>query len=382
MDRPFRRGLTSAVVAVLLLAAVCVGPVVAQNAGGGGVEASEGEPPITGVPAILVFLAGAALLILSAEKFIGYLVNAASGLNFSLFILAVIFTGIEFDDTVLGVATNLEDLGGVALGTVLGTALSLTGVTLALAAVLTPFDVDVPRDYLVVFALSPLAILPVALSGVVTATHGVVLIAVYLLILGYVVWREADNDTPVFRDAEVERVVDGGQLRTFSTELPFVPDRRLSGWAWLGLSAAALVLIVVGAESMAIATEGIVATYGLGETVFGATVVTAVLTLEDVFLTVESVRRGAAEIGIGNVIGSVLFSVTANLGVVALVGSIAIDSTVLTWHLPVLVGSTALAAYFIGTERLRPRHGYALLGIYAAYWAVSLLVFGGIPVEL
>lgn len=379
MDGVRRRTLTAVVVALLLLMAVGVGPVVAQDGNDGG---DEGDPPFTGVTAIVVFLAGAALLILSAEKFIGYLVNAASGLNFSLFFLAVIFTGIEFDDTILGMTTNIEDLGGVALGTVLGTALSLTGVTLALAAILTPFDVDVPRDYLAAFALSPLVLVPLALGGTVTGGHGVVLVAVYLLVLGYIVQRETDNDTPVFRDAEVEKVVDGGQPRTLSTELPFVPERKLSGWAWLGMSVAALVLIVVGAESMAIATEGIVESYGLEGTVFGATIATAVLTLEDVFLTVESVRRGAAEIGIGNVIGSVLFSVTANLGLVALVGDIAIDSSVLTWHLPVLVVSTAFAAYFINSGRLESKHGYALLGIYVVYWAVSLVVFGGIPVDL
>lgn len=382
MDGVRRWRFASAVVAVLLLAAVGASPVVAQEGSELSAEGDESEPLVTGATAILLFIAGAALLLFSAEKFIGYLVNAANGLNFSLFFLAVIFTGIEFDDTILGMTTNLEDLGGVALGTVLGTALSLTGVTLALAAVLTPFDVDVPRDYLVVFSLAPLALVPFALAGTVTAVHGAFLLVVYLLILGYIVHRETDNDTPVFRDAEVEKAVDGGRLRTLSTELPFVPERELSGWAWLGMSIAALVLIVVGAESMAIATEGIVESYGLEGTVFGATVATAVLTLEDVFLTVESVRRGAAEIGIGNVIGSVVFSVTANLGVVALVGDITMGPTVLTWHLPSLVVLTALAAYFIGTERLRPKHGYALLGIYVAYWVVSLAVFGGAPVDL
>jgi cation:H+ antiporter len=230
-------------------------------------------------------------------------------------------------------------------------------------------------------ALSPLVLLPVVASGTVTFLHGVMRCATFLVALGYVVYRESRQATPVFRNAEVERVVDGGEDRTLSAELPFVPGWDLSGWAWLGLALLALLGIVIGAESMAIATEGIVEGYGLDGTVFGATVATAVLTLEDVFLTVEPVRRGAPEIGIGNVIGSVLFSVTANVGVIALVGDVVVGPDVLVWHLPVLVVTTALAAYFVGTRRLRPKHGYVLFALYAGYWAVSLAVFGGVPVD-
>jgi hypothetical protein len=37
---------------------------------------------------------------------------------------------------------------------------------------------------------------------------------------------------------------------------------------------------------------------------------------------------------------------------------------------------------FAYTGRLERRHGYTLLGLHAAYWEVSLLAFGTLPVEL
>ena len=46
---------------------------------------------------ILTFIVGAAVLIYSAEKLIIYLVGAAAGLRLSAFLLAIIFTGIEFE---------------------------------------------------------------------------------------------------------------------------------------------------------------------------------------------------------------------------------------------------------------------------------------------
>jgi cation:H+ antiporter len=351
---------------------------------------------------ILVFVCGAALLIFSAEKLIGYLVGVASGLKVSVFLLAVIFTGIEFDDVFLGVALNLEDLEGVALGVVFGTTIAMTGVVLALAALLTPTKVNIPREYIIALAAAPLLMIAFTLMAPLTAVHGVILLALFVVFIGYVAARESRSDTPVFRDAEMyeaytaaraagsgttvvrdtdEDTGPGKSERSLSDSMPFATGAR-SGWAGLGLAVLALAGLVIGAATTGIGTEGILETYGLEGTLFGATIATAVLTIEDIFLTVEPVRRGVPEIGVGNVIGSVVFSVTGKLGIILLAGGIVVSEDVLTWHLPALIVMTGLGAYFISTGRLRRWHGVALLGIYIAYWAVSYGLLGEPPIEV
>lgn len=345
----------------------------------------------SGITSIFILISGAVLLIYSAEKLIGYLVGAASGLRVSLFLLAIIFTGIEFDDIFLGVALNLEDLGGVALGIVFGTVLSITGIVLALAAILTPTNISIPRDYIAILAAAPLIMVVFTLMAPLTAIHGVVLIGLFVLFIAYVAVREFRSDKPIFRDADMyERMVQaesGGELtgdgteHSFSAEMPFAEARELPGWAGLGLAILALAGLIIGAATTGIGTEGILEVYGIAGTVFGATILTAVLTIEDIFLTVEPARKGAPEIGIANVIGSVVFSVTGKLGIILLAGGLVVGSNVLTWHLPVLIVVTALAAYFLYTGRLQPWHGYTLLGFYVIYWVVSFVVFGTVPVE-
>src|SRR4051812_11209756 len=152
---------------------------------------------------IFVFISGATLLIVSAEKLIAHLVGAASGLRLPLFLLAIVFTGIEFDDVTLGVAFNLDDLSGVALGIVFGTALTFTGVVLALAAIIAPSAVDVPRDYVLLLAAAPLVVAGFVLSGPLTVADGVALVVLFVLFVAYVAVRELRRDVPVFRDAEV-----------------------------------------------------------------------------------------------------------------------------------------------------------------------------------
>jgi cation:H+ antiporter len=317
---------------------------------------------------IFVFVSGVALLIYSAEKLIGFLVGIARGLHISVFLLAIVFAGIEFDDVFLGVALNLEDLDGVALGTVFGTAMSLVGIVLALAAILTPTAVSVPRDYLFLFAAAPVGMVAVALLAPLGLAEGVLLLGAFVLFIGYVAVRESRGGKPVFRDVELYEAV---QVAT-----------KRSGLTGLGLSVLAIAGLVVGSATTGIGTRGILENYGLDGTVFGATIATLVLTVEDVFLTVEPVRRGAPEIGIGNVIGSVVFSVTGKLGIILLIGGLVVGSSVLSWHLPALVVLTGIAALFLSTGQLRRWHGVVLLGLYVVYWVVSFAAFGGVPVEM
>ena len=325
---------------------------------------------------ILIFIAGAALLIYSAEKLIVYLVGAAAGLRISVFLLAIIFTGIEFDDVALGVALNLEDLSSVALGTVFGTAISMTGIVLALAAIISPTRVDIPREYIALFAVAPLVMIPFILAGQLTRVHGAVLLLLFVLFIAYIATRELRKSTPVFRNAEIlekievgvggERIIAGTDEPAdevtskppFAVTMPFNKARKIPGWAALGLAVIALIGLVAGAAITSFGTEGILEDFEIQGALFGATIATLVLTLEDIFLTVEPTRKGAPELGVGNVIGSVVFGVTGKLGIILLVGgSIVIDDEVLSWHLPVLVVMTALAAYFVYTRRLRRWHG-------------------------
>ena len=342
---------------------------------------------------IFIFISGATLLVYSAERLIGSLVGVSRGLRISVFLLAIIFTGIEFDDIVLGVALNLEDEQEVALGLVLGTAVSFSGIVLALGAILTPTRFEIPREYIAIFAAAPLVMVVFAVLGEVTTGGAIVLLLLFVAWITFVAHRERRRETATFRNLEIIEELTGDddeddgssdpeRAQAISAMSPFGVQGRFSGWLNMGLAVLALCGIIIGAATVSTGTEQILDRYGIDGTVFGATVVTAVLCIEDLFLTVQPIRKGVPEIGIGNVIGSLVFSVTGKLGIVVLAGgTIAIDSNVLDWHLPVLVGLTALAAYFLATGQLKRWHGYVLLALYVAYWIVSFVVFGGAPVE-
>jgi cation:H+ antiporter len=382
--------------------------------------------------AIVEFVLGIALLVYSAEKLIAHLVGVASRWAISLFLIAVIFTGIEFDDLAYGIALNIDDLKQAALGTVIGTTVAMTGIVLALAAIIAPCEFDVPKSYLVLFVAAPIVMYAFAATGALTLVTGVILVVLFVAFVGWIAYCEKASRRPVWRNAEyyeqLEEVgagVGGGAATATLTrggggngdvatgtgtgpgtgtgtgsggsegafggfDLPpdlridqgFLRARQNSPWAAITYAVIALLGLVIGAIVAAQGTDGILDTFDIDGTVFGVTIGTLALSLEDIFLTVEPSRRGAPEIGIANVLGSVVFSVTGKLGIVLLIGgAITVDADVLDWHLPVLIAMTVLSAIFLATGRLRRWHGVVLLGLYVVYFVLSLVVFHGVPVD-
>ncbi|WP_312911356.1 sodium:calcium antiporter [Natronosalvus caseinilyticus] len=391
MDRT--RVLTTGFI-VLLAVCLIVTPVLAQEQG----EDAEEEGGIEGLiegfvegqgllGALLVLAGGGILLTVCVEKLISYLTRTAFGLKISLFALAILFTGFEFDDTILALVLSGGGLEGAALGTALGTGLAIIGVTLALAAIIKPFPVDLPPDYVALFALAPLLLLPFVLAGTLTLVHGLLLLSAFVAVFGYIIVREYQRDMPVFRNTELGKEIQADGGIALPSAVSTIPEDRLiggrsaAGWIWLALSILALAGIVVASMMLEAGSEVVIDGFGIEETVFGATMLTVILTFEDVMLTVEPVRRGVPEIGVGNVIGSVLFSVTANVGVIMLVSDLEISRSVLTFHLPSVILMTALAAYFLYAGELKRWHGYLLGGLYVAYWLIAILIFGGVPIS-
>ncbi len=269
--------------------------------------------------------------------------------------------------------------------------MSFSGVVLALGAILAPTRFTIPRNYIVIYAAAPLIMLVLALRKEVTTVDAIVLLLVFVAWIAYVAVKETRHETATFRNLEIieeleeddedDGTSDSTRSQAVST-MSLFDRQRWSGWINLGLAVVAIGGIIIGAATVSEGSDQILDRYGIEGTVFGATIVTAVLSIEDLFLTVRPIRKGVPEIGIGNVIGSLVFSVTGKLGIVVLAGSsIAIGSSVLRWHFPALLGLTGLSAYFLSTGQLKRWHGVVLLALYIAYWIVSFIVYGGAPVE-
>ncbi|WP_254547166.1 sodium:calcium antiporter [Halomarina pelagica] len=343
-------------------------------------------------PAVIVglvsFVIGIGLVIGSVETFIEAVAESALALGISGFFLTVFLAGTDLENAVLGFVAVLDGLPGLALGTVFGEALFILGAAVGLAGVLTPFETTVPRSYLLMMLGAPALLLALALDGTLTHTDGLLLTVAYLPLLAAVYVLERRSSTRYLSAEEIEeaQALDGGKEvdddgefldldLDFDLEIGRLESFRADheGWYRLGVAVLAVGGMTVGSELAVSGAQTILGVIGITGLAFGATVMSFIASLEELFLTVEPVRRGQPHLGVGNIVGSMLFFVTANAGVIALVRPIDTTGTVFTVHWPFFLLALGLVAGMLVRGRIGRPEGAVLLAVYAAYWGANLL---------
>lgn len=249
----------------------------------------------------LTFLIGIALVLGSTEKFIEYVSEAAVRLGVSAFLLTAVFAGADWENAVLSLAAVGGNLPGMALGTMVGAAIFVLAVTVGLAGVLTPFETTVPTKYLAVTLMSPLPLLILTLDGNLSPLDGLLLIIAYVPLVWILYRWETGEDAHYLEAEEIEEVqeVAGANPGANLTRRTLIA---------VGLMVAAIAGIVIGSEVTVTGARGILAAFGLNGLAFGATILSLVASLEEIFLTVEPVRQNRPQIAVGNIVGSTLFS--------------------------------------------------------------------------
>ena len=340
---------------------------------------------------IVLFLVGVVVVVVSVETFIEAVAEGALALGVSGFFITVVLAGTDLENVILGIAAAYDQLPDLALGTVFGEALFILGAAVGLAGVLVPFETDVPRNYLGLMLLAPFLFFGLALDGTLSQFDGIVLTATFVPYLAIIYTLERYTDTRYLSAEEVEIMEaereateaddeDEDEWFDFDLDLDvddFVEERipeRYEGAAFLVIALVATVGMTVGSELAVEGAKGILTLLGVTGLAFGATVMSFIASLEELFLTVEPVRRGRPHIGVGNVVGSMLFFVSANAGLIAMVHPLNTSGSVVTVHWPFFFGTMlVVAAAFYRGKVGRPT-GVLLLGAYAAYWVANYAI--------
>lgn len=309
---------------------------------------------MTPLLALCAFVVGVAVVVLATERLLEGLVDVATALRVAPFVASVILSGLEAENIAVGLAAGQRGAADIALGTAFGGATFLLCIALGAGALIAPLEARLPRGViLLVPAAAVIAGLPILFPETPRWT-GLVLLVAFGLAIAYLIRASRGHQ---FTAADDEHSAgSGGSL----------------GRAAL-ITLIGIVVIAIGGELVSIGAEGLVSTVGLSAGLVGMVITPAAIEAEEVIRQVVPARRGYGDVSAGNAVGTVLYFLLFNLGLIALITPVTVPDRVRALDWPFLVLAATLAALFLARGRVSRAEGAMLVGLGLVYAVVHVL---------
>jgi cation:H+ antiporter len=296
-------------------------------------------------------IAGLALLIWSADKFVEGAAAMARLLGVSIMIIGITIVGFgtSAPEIVVSIIAVLDNTPDIAIGNALGSNIANIGLILGVTAILAPIPVA-SRLFKTEYPLLLLATAVMAWSLYdlsLDIVDGVVLLGLLILSLMHLI--------------RVHRRHPGEYAREEHESEELVHEMKMP--AALGWLALGLVLLVGSSKLLVWGASGIATALGVSELVIGLTVVALGTSLPELAASIAALKKGSPDLAIGNVIGSNLFNSLAVVGLPALLTGFSIDPSARSRDLIVVIGLTILLLLMSRFPGALPRHLTRVKGI-------------------
>ena len=311
---------------------------------------------------VLAILAGFALLVWAADRFVDGASATASNLGVSPLIigLTIVGFGTSAPEILVSLVAALENNPGLAIGNAIGSNITNIGLVLGITAIIIPLTVKsatLRREYPLMFAIMMLALF-LFLDNYLSRTDGIILLFGLLLLLLWLVRMG-------LRQSRVDPME-----KEYAQEIPVMPMRTGIFWIVVGLIVLLLSsrLLVWGAVNIATALN-------VSSLIIGLTIVAIGTSLPELAASVMSALKKEPDIAIGNVIGSNMFNLLAVMGLPGAIAPMQVDTQVLTRDFPFMIGLSialfVLSYGYKGAGQLSRAGGILLVVGYCVY-AVTL----------
>lgn len=308
------------------------------------------------VLSIGAFLLGVVVVIWATERLLEGMVGLAALLRLAPFAIAGIFSGLEAENVAVGVVAAHGGAPEIALGTVFGGGIFIVCVALGLGAVLFPLRVQLPKGVLLCLAGAPLLAGLAVLGQTTSRLAGAVLLVALLPGFGYLVY--ASRKHSFLASGEVQEAV----------------QKTTRWWVPALLTLVGIVAVTIGAELVTFGAERLISTYAIPAALIGMIVTPAAIEIEEVIRQAVPAKQGRPDVSAGNLVGTVLYFVLCNLGLIAVTAPVQVSALTRTLDWPFLVVSTWLATLFFWRGGVSRLQGGFLVLLYVGYVLFHILL--------
>lgn len=309
--------------------------------------------------ASIAIVAGLAVLLWSAGKFVDGSAGLAKHLGLSPLLIGMLIIGFgtSAPEIIVSIFAALQDNSGIALGNAYGSNIANIALVLGLTAVFSPIAVRsdiIRRELPILLGLTFFASWQL-LDLNVSKDDAFSLLGLFILLMGWSIWTGIKSDSDNLA-AEYSEQISGEEYSVKTSVI----------WLLAGLA-----LLVASSRILVWGAVEIATQFGVSDTIIGLTIIALGTSLPELASSLMAVKKGEHEMALGNVIGSNMFNTLAVVGIAGTIHPMEVEPSFLYRDVLIMVGtSIALFAFCIGIKgqgRLNRLEGGILVLGYLIY---------------
>ncbi|MBN1140809.1 MAG: calcium/sodium antiporter [Deltaproteobacteria bacterium] len=314
--------------------------------------------------ALVAVVAGLALLVWSADRFVegASAVAHHAGMSPLLIGMVVVGFGTSAPEMVVSALAAFQGNPGLALGNAYGSNITNIALILGIAALIRPMALHsqvLRRELPILCLVTGLAVVQLW-DGSLTRIEAWVLLSVLGALM---LWAML----PVLR--QYGDPVSAAIVEELEAEI--MPLRKALVWLAVGI-----LMLVASSRLLVWGAVQVATGFGISDLIIGLTVVAVGTSLPELASSVVAARKGKHDIALGNVLGSNLFNTMAVVGIAGAIHPLEVAPEVLSRDC-VVMGGLTLSLFFIGwgfpaPGRIGRIKGALLVAAYLAYNGVLI----------
>lgn len=256
---------------------------------------------------LAAIIAGFAILVWSADKFVDGAAATARHLGMPSLLIGILIVGFgtSAPEMVVSAIAAMEGNPALALGNAIGSNIVNIALILGVTAIVAPITVNSK----IVKKEIPLLLLIVLFSGyllfdnTLTFTEGIILLFGFFALVGWSIFAAIKGKGDALEsEIEDELIEHAMSLRT--------------GIIWLIIG---LVSLIASSRLLVWGAVGVATEFGVSDLIIGLTIVALGTSLPELAASVIAARKGEHDIAIGNVVGSNMFNILAVIGIAVVI---------------------------------------------------------------
>ncbi len=308
---------------------------------------------------LVAILAGLALLVWSADRFVEGAASAAGHFGVPPLLIGMVIVGFgtSAPEMVVSAFAALQGNPGIALGNAYGSNITNIALILGITALICPIAVHsqiLRKELPILTAVTALAAYQLW-DGELSRSDALVLLGVFAGLMVWTVWQGLRKKTDSL----------GHEMEQELGERVMPLGKALFR---LGIG---LVLLIASSRLLVWGAVEIAHVFGVSDLVIGLTVVAVGTSLPELASSIIAARKGEHDIALGNILGSNLFNTLAVVGIAGSIHPMQVAPEVLSRDMAVMTVLT-VALFFVGYGFRGPGlvnryEGAALLACYFGY---------------